>query len=189
MLQRRNQDALYLIKKFRLRYVPFLNGVKKEILQRIIFQKIILVLLFDWKRIYTLLDSWEGKVLLLRNLPPPPSKIKWLVPCKMKLLQRIAFAMLITWACRYPRGVWKYSALNYSNSCSYRFCGKNVAGRFRSPKSKEEETNLLSEVTLKATQYKTRWGKKVFKELWICLAIELKKVHIPRLWWRGCSYV
>ena len=45
----------------------------------------------------------------------------------------------------------KYSALNCSNSCSYRFCVVNVAGRFRSPKSKEEETSLLSEVTLKAT--------------------------------------
>ena len=39
-----------------------------------------------------------------------------------------------------------------------------MAGRFRSPKSKEEETSLLSEATPKATQYNTKWGRKVFEE-------------------------
>ena len=39
-----------------------------------------------------------------------------------------------------------------------------MAGRFRSPKSKEEETSLLSEATLKTTQYNTKWGRKVFEE-------------------------
>ena len=37
-------------------------------------------------------------------------------------------------------------------------------GRFRSPKSKEEETSLVSEATPKATQYKTKWGRKGFEE-------------------------
>ena len=31
-----------------------------------------------------------------------------------------------------------------------------MAGRFRSPKSKEEETSLVSEATPKATQYNTK---------------------------------
>jgi len=39
-----------------------------------------------------------------------------------------------------------------------------VAGRFRSPKSKEEETSLVSVATPKATQYYTKWGRKVFEE-------------------------
>ena len=39
-----------------------------------------------------------------------------------------------------------------------------MAGRFRSPKSKEEETSLVSEATPKATQYNTKWGRKVFEE-------------------------
>ena len=41
---------------------------------------------------------------------------------------------------------------------------RNLAGRFRSPKSKEEETSLVSEVTPKATQYNTKWDRKVFEE-------------------------
>ena len=39
-----------------------------------------------------------------------------------------------------------------------------MAGRFRPPKSKEEETSLVSEATPKATQYNTKWGRKVFEE-------------------------
>ena len=39
-----------------------------------------------------------------------------------------------------------------------------MAGRFRSPKGKEEETSLVSEATPKATQYNTKWGRKVFEE-------------------------
>ena len=39
-----------------------------------------------------------------------------------------------------------------------------MAGRFRSPKSKKEETSLVLEATPKATQYKTKWGRKVFEE-------------------------
>ena len=40
-----------------------------------------------------------------------------------------------------------------------------MAGRFLSPKSKEEETSLVPETTPKATQYNTNltnWGRKVF---------------------------
>ena len=39
-----------------------------------------------------------------------------------------------------------------------------MAGRFRSPKSKEEETSLVSVATPKITQYNTKWGRKVFEE-------------------------
>ena len=39
-----------------------------------------------------------------------------------------------------------------------------MAGRFHSLKSKEDETSLVSEATLKATQYNTKWGRKVFEE-------------------------
>jgi len=39
-----------------------------------------------------------------------------------------------------------------------------MAGRFRSPKSKEEETSLVSEATPKATQYNPKWDRKVFEE-------------------------
>ena len=39
-----------------------------------------------------------------------------------------------------------------------------MAGQFRSPKSKEEETSLVSEATPKTTQYNTKWGRKVFEE-------------------------
>ena len=39
-----------------------------------------------------------------------------------------------------------------------------MADRFRSPKSKEEETRLVLEATPKATQYNTKWGRKVFEE-------------------------
>ena len=39
-----------------------------------------------------------------------------------------------------------------------------MAGRFRSPKSKEEETSLVSEATPKTTQYNIKWGRKVFEE-------------------------
>ena len=52
----------------------------------------------------------------------------------------------------------------FSNSFSYSFCSRNLAGRFRSPKSKEEETSLMSEATPKATQYNTKGGRKVFEE-------------------------
>ena len=38
-----------------------------------------------------------------------------------------------------------------------------MAGWLRSPKGKEE-TSLLSETTPKATQYNTKWGRKVFEE-------------------------
>ena len=40
-----------------------------------------------------------------------------------------------------------------------------MAGRFRCPKSKEEETSLVSEATPKATKYSTKWDRKVF-EVW-----------------------
>ena len=39
-----------------------------------------------------------------------------------------------------------------------------MAGRLLSKKSKEEETSLVSEATPKATQYNTKWGRKVFEE-------------------------
>ena len=39
-----------------------------------------------------------------------------------------------------------------------------MAGRFRSPKSKEEETSLVSEATPKATQYNPKWDRKVFEK-------------------------
>ena len=55
---------------------------------------------------------------------------------------------------------------NEFNNLFYRaFVVKNIAGRFRSPNNKEEETSLLSEATPKATQYNTKWGRKVFEEL------------------------
>ena len=40
-------------------------------------------------------------------------------------------------------------SIEFSNSFSYSFCSRNLAGRFRSPKSKEEETSLMSEATPK----------------------------------------
>ena len=40
-------------------------------------------------------------------------------------------------------------SIEFSNSFSYSFCSRNMAGRFRSPKSKEEETSLVSEATPK----------------------------------------
>ena len=55
-------------------------------------------------------------------------------------------------------------SIEFSNSFSYSFCSRNMAGRFRSSKSKEEETSLVSEATPKATQYNTKWGRKVFEE-------------------------
>ena len=39
-----------------------------------------------------------------------------------------------------------------------------MAGRFRPPKSKEEETSLVSEATPKATQCNTKLGRNVFEE-------------------------
>ena len=39
-----------------------------------------------------------------------------------------------------------------------------MAGRFRSPKSKEQEASLVAEATPKSTQYNTKWGIKVFEE-------------------------
>ena len=35
-----------------------------------------------------------------------------------------------------------------------------MTGRFRYPKSKEEETSLVSEATRKATQHNTKWVEK-----------------------------
>ena len=55
-------------------------------------------------------------------------------------------------------------SIEFSNSFSYSFCSRNMAGRFRSPKSKEEDTSLVSEATPKATQDNTKWGRKVFEE-------------------------
>ena len=72
--------------------------------------------------------------------------------------------MLITRACSCPIGVWKYSALISSSSFLYSFCGRNVTGWFLSPKSKVKETSLLSEATLKATQYNGKWARKVLEE-------------------------
>ena len=37
---------------------------------------------------------------------------------------------------------------------------KTLPNSKNGPKRKEEETSLLSEATLKATQYNTKWGKK-----------------------------
>ena len=55
-------------------------------------------------------------------------------------------------------------SIEFSNSFSYSFCSRNMAGWFRYPKSKEEETSLVSEATPKATQHNTKWGRKVFEE-------------------------
>ena len=41
---------------------------------------------------------------------------------------------------------------------------KTLPNSKNGPKRKEEETSLLSEATLKATQYNTKWGRKVFEE-------------------------
>ena len=54
-------------------------------------------------------------------------------------------------------------SIEFSNSFSYGFCCRNMAGSV-SPKSKEEEISLVSEATPKAIQYKTKWGRKVFEE-------------------------
>ena len=37
-------------------------------------------------------------------------------------------------------------------------------GRFRSPKTAEDESNLLKESILKSTVYKNKWAVKVFRE-------------------------
>ena len=72
---------------------------------------------------------------------------------------------LITWAWSCSIGVWKYSALNLAIHFHIAFLVETcMAGRFRSPKSKEEETSLVSEATPKATQYNPNWGRKVFEE-------------------------
>ena len=42
-------------------------------------------------------------------------------------------------------------SIEFSHSFSCSFCSRNMAGRFRSPKSKKEETSLVSEATPKAT--------------------------------------
>ena len=55
-------------------------------------------------------------------------------------------------------------SIEFSNSFTFSSCSRNMAGRFRSPKSKEEETSLVSEATPKTTQYNTKWGRKVFEE-------------------------
>ena len=47
-------------------------------------------------------------------------------------------------------------SIEFSNSFTFSSCSRNMAGRFRSPKSKEEETSLVSEAT--------KWGRKVFEE-------------------------
>ena len=78
--------------------------------------------------------------------------------------QKIVFVMLVTWSWSCPIGVWKYPALN-STIYFIELCSRNIAGRFRSPNNKEEETSLLPEATPKATQYNTKWGRKVFEEL------------------------
>ena len=51
-------------------------------------------------------------------------------------------------------------SIEFSNPFTFSSCSRNMAGRFRSPKSKEEETSLVSEATPKTTQYNTKWGKK-----------------------------
>ena len=55
-------------------------------------------------------------------------------------------------------------SIEFSNSFTFSPCSRNMAGRFRFPKSKEEETSLVSEATPKTTQYNTKWGRKVFEE-------------------------
>jgi len=73
--------------------------------------------------------------------------------------------MLITWAWSCPIGVWKYSALNLAIRFHIAFVVETwLVGWFRSPKNKEEETSLVSEATPKATQYNTKWGRKVIEE-------------------------
>ena len=44
-------------------------------------------------------------------------------------------------------------SIEFSNSFTFSSCSRNMASRFRSPKSKEEETRLVSEATPKTTQY------------------------------------
>ena len=65
--------------------------------------------------------------------------------------------MLITWAWSCPMGVWKYSALNFAIYFDIAF----VVERWLVSK---EETSLVPEATPKATQYNTKWGRKVFEE-------------------------
>ena len=44
------------------------------------------------------------------------------------------------------------------------FCSRNKASRFCSPKGKKEETSFVSEATPRATQYNTKWGRKILTE-------------------------
>ena len=61
--------------------------------------------------------------------------------------------VLLTWAWSCPVGVWKYSALNLAIHFDIAFVVETwLVGWFRSPKSKEEETGLVSEAIPKATQ-------------------------------------
>ena len=60
-----------------------------------------------------------------------------------------------------------------------------MAGRFRSLKSKEEETSLVSEATPKTTQttqYNTKWGKKSLRGM---AAATAKYACTVRSCWSG----
>ena len=59
---------------------------------------------------------------------------------------------------------------------------KTLPNSKNGPKRKEEETSLLSEATLKATQYNTKWGKK---SLWGMAAAAAK--YMRNVWscWSG----
>ena len=53
---------------------------------------------------------------------------------------------------------------------------EKITGRFRSPKTAEDESNLLKESIPKSTVYKNKWAVKVFRE-WKAS----KKVEVPVL--------
>ena len=67
--------------------------------------------------------------------------------------------MFITWAWCCSIVVWKYSALNKTIYFYRAFVVETWLDGF-TPKSKEEETSLLSEATPKATQYITEWQQR-----------------------------
>ncbi len=74
-----------------LRYCKPLSRVeKKNILQRNILKKIYLALHFCAKKISGLFAWVEKKFLHGRNLPTPPSKIKWFAPNKNHILASFA---------------------------------------------------------------------------------------------------
>ena len=73
-------------------------------------------------------------------------------------------------------------SIEFSNSFTFSSCSRNMAGRFRSLKSKEEETSLVSEATPKTRQYNNKMGKK---SLWRMAAATAKYVCKVRSCWSG----